>query len=233
MTAVADLLPVQETDLALDRARGRLAEIESALGESEELIAAREASEEREVTLIALRGQQKFTENEGEDVRAKAAEIEKKLYSGSITNPKELQDYDADLKSLKEQVRRKEDELLGILEQVDAAEKEYNEAKSAYDELHAAWQSGQEQMLAERAELEPEVERLSAIRSEQAADVERTVISLYDLLRQRRGGQVVARVERGMCQGCRITLPTSVMQRGRMGVGVVQCVSCERILLLG
>jgi predicted nucleic acid-binding Zn-ribbon protein len=35
-----------------------------------------------------------------------------------------------------------------------------------------------------------------------------------------------------MCQGCRISLPMSVLQRARTGVSVVQCVSCERILLL-
>jgi predicted nucleic acid-binding Zn-ribbon protein len=42
----------------------------------------------------------------------------------------------------------------------------------------------------------------------------------------------VAHVERGMCKGCRITLPMSVLQKARAGVGLVQCVSCERILLV-
>jgi predicted nucleic acid-binding Zn-ribbon protein len=35
-----------------------------------------------------------------------------------------------------------------------------------------------------------------------------------------------------MCQGCRITLPTSMLQKARAGLGLVQCVSCERILLV-
>jgi predicted nucleic acid-binding Zn-ribbon protein len=223
---------LQETDLALDKALARLSEIEEALGESDELIEARRAVEERAAVLHDLRATQKDHELATDEVRNHAAEIEKKLYSGSIKNPKELQDYDADLKSLKEQTRHKEDELLAILEQVDAAEKEHAAAEAVFNEIDSAWRGGQDEMLAEKARLEPEVQRLQATRADQATGFERTLIGLYDLLRQRRGGSVVAGVERGMCQGCRITLPTSVMQRARSGVGVVQCVSCERILIL-
>jgi predicted nucleic acid-binding Zn-ribbon protein len=42
----------------------------------------------------------------------------------------------------------------------------------------------------------------------------------------------VAVVERGLCQGCRISLPMSVVQKARAGAGLVKCVSCERILLV-
>lgn len=233
MTAVADLLSLQETDLALDKALGRLAEIEDALGESDELVEARRVAEEKAAVLRDLRTQQKDHELATDEVRTHAAEIEKKLYSGAIKNPKELQDYDADLKSLKEQTRHKEDVLLAILEQAEAADAEYKDAEAALNGLETAWRDSQAELHAEKERLQPEVERLQAERAEQATHFERTLIGLYDLLRKRRGGAVVARVERGMCQGCRITLPTSVMQRGRSGVGVVQCVSCERILLLG
>ena len=47
MTDVAELLSLQDTDVALDRALSRLAEIEAGLGESEELVAARETAAEK------------------------------------------------------------------------------------------------------------------------------------------------------------------------------------------
>jgi predicted nucleic acid-binding Zn-ribbon protein len=232
MTAVADLLTLQETDIALDRALARLAEIEEALGEPEELIEARAVVEEKAAVVRDFRAQQTDLELAVDEVRGKAAEIEKKLYSGSVTNPKELQDFDADLKSLKQQTRKREDDLLTLLVQVDEAETELKAVEAQAAELESAWRSGVDQMLAEKAHLEPEAERLRAERSSQATGFERTLIGLYDLLRERRGGRAVARIERGMCQGCRITLPTSVLQKVRSGAGVVQCVSCERILLL-
>ena len=57
-------------------------------------------------------------------------------------------------------------------------------------------------------------------------------LSLYRALRERRQATAVAVVERGLCQGCRISLPMSVVQKARAGAGLVQCVSCERILLV-
>lgn len=231
MSAVADLLALQETDLALDKALARLAEIDESLGESEELIEARAQAEATAAVLHEIKVRQKDAELQADEARTKAADVEKKLYSGSIRNPKELQDLELDLKSLREQLRRKEDELLAVLEEAEAAETEATAAAERYAAVRAAWEANRDQLLAERAELEPEAERLRAIREGQAAGIDRSILSLYDAIRSRRGGRAVARVERGMCQGCRISLPVSVLQRARTGNGLIQCVSCERILL--
>ena len=81
-----------------------------------------------------------------------------------------------------------------MLEQADGAEKEQQAAAETASELDSAWNANKEQMLAEKAELEPEVERLRGIRSEEASEVSRTVLGLYDLLRERRGGRAVAKI---------------------------------------
>jgi hypothetical protein len=233
MTAVAELLLLQDTDLALDKALARLSEIEIGLGESEELVSAREAATERAVAVAALRAQQKDLEVIADEVRNKAAEIEKKLYGGTVKNPKELQDYDAELRNLKDLTRKRDDDVLGLLMQVEEADKERQAADDVVAGIEAEWRVSQDHLRAEKAEIEPVAARLKAEREAQATDVDRRLIGLYDILRERRGGTAVARVERGMCQGCRITLPMSVLQRAR-GVGspVIQCVSCERILLV-
>jgi predicted nucleic acid-binding Zn-ribbon protein len=233
MTAVAELLLLQDTDLALDKALARLSEIEIALGESDELLSAREAATEKAAAVAALRAQQKDLELTADEVRGKAAEIEKKLYGGTVKNPKELQDYDAELRNLKDLTRKRDDDVLALLMQVDEADSERQAADAVVSEIEAAWRASQDDLLAEKTSIEPEAARLKAERDSKATDVDRRLIGLYDLLRERRGGTAVARVERGMCQGCRITLPMSVLQRAR-GVGspVIQCVSCERILLV-
>lgn len=231
MAAVADLLSLQDIDLELDKEIARLSEIEEALGESEELTQARTAAEEKTAAVHALRVEQKDLELAADEIRTKAADIEKKLYSGSVTNAKELQDLDADLKSLREETKRREEKLLAILVQVDEAEGELAAATETLNAIEGEWRGSQDGLLQEKAQIEPEVARLRALREQEAAGFERSLLSLYDLLRERRGGRAVARVERGMCQGCRISLPTSVLQRARAGNGLVQCVSCERILL--
>jgi predicted nucleic acid-binding Zn-ribbon protein len=232
MTVVADLYALQEIDLALDRALARLEAIEEGVKESEELLAARAEKEEKEAALAALRRQQQEAEWAVDEVRTKAAEVETKLYSGRVTNAKELADLDADLRSLRNTASRREDVLLGVMEQVEQAEAEVRAAADRYQEIESEWARNREELLREKQELEPEVARLRKEREGRAAGIDRAALNLYELLRSRRGGQAVARVERGMCQGCRITLPTTVLTRARSGAGLVQCVSCERILLV-
>ncbi len=232
MTAVTELFALQETDLALDRARARLGDIEEGIKETEELAAARQAKAEKEEVLAGFRARQKDLEWEVDEVRSKASEMEAKLYAGTVRNPKELSDLDADVRSLKAQAAKREDVLLALMEEAEAADTECRGAEAEYLQIENAWKANRTGFLAEKAELEPEVERLEAQRSQQLAAIDRASLGLYQLLRERRGGQAVARVERGMCQGCRITLPMSVLQKTRLGVGLVQCVSCERILLV-
>lgn len=232
MTSAAELYALQEIDLALDRARARLADIEAELGESEELVEARRRAEEKRQVVAALRSQQADLEWAVDEVRAKASEVEKKLYGGSVRNPKELEDLQADLSSLQAQIRKREDALLALLVELEEAEAPFREAASTYSDLEARWREAQQALEVEKGEIEPEVERLQEKQAKQSDGIDRAALNLYRLLRERRGGQTVAKVERGMCQGCRITLPMSVLQKARAGLGLVQCVSCERILLV-
>jgi predicted nucleic acid-binding Zn-ribbon protein len=232
MVTAPELYALQETDQALDKAQARLAEVEAQLGESEELILARDETEEKRRAVDGLRSRQTDAEDAVEEVRRKAADVEAKLYSGRVTNPKELSDLNDDLNSLKHLLAMREDALLAVLVETDEAEAQLAGAQSRYADIEAAWKAQQDDLLREKARLEPEMELLRSRREEQSPSVDRSSLRLYDLLRARHGGYAVARVERGMCQGCRITLPMSVLQKARSGVGLVQCVSCERILLV-
>lgn len=232
MTSAAELHALQEIDLALDRARARLADIEAELDESGELVEARQRAEESGQVVAALRSRQADLEWAVDEVRGKASEIEKKLYGGSVRNPKELEDLQADLLSLQGRTRKREDALLALLVELEEAEGQLREAESTYSGLEARRREAEQALGAEKGEIEPEVERLQASWAERSNGIDRAALNLYQLLRERRGGQAMAKAERGMCQGCRITLPMSVLQKARAGLGLVQCVSCERILLV-
>jgi hypothetical protein len=182
--------------------------------------------------VTALQSRQSDLEWEVEEVRTKAAEVEKKLYAGTVTSPKELSDLQADLTSLQGQVRKREDVLLALLVELDDAQTEAEKVEGKYAELGAQWRVSCDQLLAEKQRLLPEVEALEQRRAGESGGLDRAGLALYATLRERRGGRAVATVERGMCQGCRISLPMSVLQKARGGAGLVQCVSCERILLV-
>jgi len=56
------------------------------------------------------------------------------------------------------------------------------------------------------------------------------VLELYRSAKPARGAAVV-KIDRGRCQGCRISLSMAELQRARTGA-VVRCSNCGRILYL-
>ncbi|MCX6022278.1 MAG: C4-type zinc ribbon domain-containing protein [Chloroflexi bacterium] len=74
---------------------------------------------------------------------------------------------------------------------------------------------------------------LEARRSVVAARLRGDDQAVYNTLAIRLSGRPVARVERGICQECRIALPTVVIQRARRGEELANCSSCQRILFVG
>src|SRR4029453_16717550 len=226
MTTAADVLALQETDLALDRARARLTEVEAQLGESDELIAARQAVGDKQEAVNRLRSQMTEAEWSVDEVRGKANEVESKLYGGTVRNPKELSDLNDDLSSLKTQVAKREDTLLTLLVEIEEAEAALAECNAVLAEADSKWQQNEAALVQEKSKLEGEIASQESIREKRLPAVDASSLRLYQILRERHRGQAVAGVERGMCQGCRITLPMSVLQRARSGVGLVRCVSC-------
>ena len=216
----------------MDSAVARLSEAEAQLGETEELVAARELADQRRGETHQVQERQKTLDWDAEEVRRKALEIEGKLYGGTVKNPKELEDFQADLSSLRSQLRKREDALLEVMLELEDAETALKEAQAALAEVESAWKADQASLAQTQAALKGEIEALEAKRSRQLDGMDRAALSLYQTLRERRQGAAVAVVERGLCQGCRITLPMSILQKARSGLGLVQCVSCERILVV-
>ncbi len=188
--------------------------------------------EARRRRLEGLRRQQRDLELEVQGLRDKAKAVERKLYGGEVRNPKELQGLQDDLAALMRQVSRKEDQLLQMMLEGDEEEKALKEAQARFQALLEQWQGEQQALTAEKEGLERELERLQKVRARQAEEVEASLLSLYEGLRARRQGRAVAKVERGLCGGCHIALPTSLIQKARAGNPPVQCISCERILLV-
>lgn len=230
MTGAAELYALQEIDLALDTRRVRLAAIEGQLGETEELLAARQEVAEKRQQVHELQEKQKLLEGPVDEVRNKAAAIERKLYGGTIRNPKELQDLQADFYALQAQVRRQEDALLFQMVRLEEADAALQRAEAALLEIEERWQAEQQALLTEKEQLEAELRDLEERRQRQVQGYSGQALALYELLRPRKEGRAVAKVERGMCGGCRISLPMSLLQKARAGQALVQCVSCERLL---
>jgi predicted nucleic acid-binding Zn-ribbon protein len=146
MTRVANLYALQEIDSALDACKASLVDVESRLGEADELVEVRQRSTERREALREVEKQQREQEWQIDDLRQKIEPLEKKLYGGTIRNPKELADLQQDVESLRRRQRGLEDRDLEIMVAVEEAQKEADEAQRALSETEEAWNAEQDRL---------------------------------------------------------------------------------------
>jgi hypothetical protein len=232
MSTASQLHDLQEIDLEVDRKRQALAQVEDRLGKNEALVTAHDAADRASKELAELEHTQKEDEWENDQLSERIAQEEKKLYEGSVKNPKELMGLKKEVDLIKEQQRQKEDVLLAVMLDVDAARENVTATSRELEERESAWNREQEQLHQEKSALEEQIAALAARREELARQIDQSLLGLYESLRLAKHGRAVARIEQGTCTGCRISLPMSDQQKARMAQELVTCSNCGRILCM-
>lgn len=230
MSKGKQLYELQEVDLEIDAKRETLTQVMGRLGESEVLDEAHLSLARDEEKLVELQRIQREVEREVEDLQAKAAVATDKLYGGTVKNPKELSSLQEQLSNFRRKIGDGDDKTLDIMSEVEAAQKNVSVKRSEVAKIEEGWQAEQASLSQEQTELSAALSTLEQKRKELASKLDTVSLELYEDIRQKRQGRAVAKLERGMCQGCRIALPMSELQRARMGQELVQCGSCERVL---
>jgi predicted nucleic acid-binding Zn-ribbon protein len=224
------LYRLQTIDLEISNGERRLEEVEAGLGEREELRRARRALQKAEGELNRWRTTLRDLELETRSLTAKITSVEERLYSGRITNPKELANLQDEVSYLKRRRSELEDRQIEAMVEIEEHEAEADSKKASLAQIEAGWTQTQKELTEERSELE---ERLAHLTKERGT-LERTIgaedLALYRELCSRKGGQAVALLKGGVCQACRVTLPTSQVQQARSGDTLSFCSSCQRIL---
>jgi len=228
---IKQLYELQQIELDIEQKQGRLRQIQVQLGDREAVAQAEARLEQERQNLAQLNQEQRAAEWQAEDVTTKAKTVEDKLYSGQVKNPKELLGMQKDLESLKAKQRQLEDKVLDIMSQAEGSTSHLASLEGELAKAMHLWQESQSRLKAEQGELELALAGLEERRSRLRSQINSAHLSLYDRLRPDKSGQAVARVEQGMCLGCRISLPMSIVQRVRLGDEIVQCPSCNRILV--
>ena len=230
MSVVKQLYQLQEVDLEIESSERALSQIVSQLGESQVVVSTQNQLQLEQQRLEELRHGQHSAEWEIDDLVTKLKANEETLFSGRIKNPKELTNLQHEVDALKAKRDQLEEKALEIMDQVELCEASVARISSQLETLKAEWQHQQQQ-------LSKDLERVKAILSDLrhkrqllSSEIGPQAIEFYQQLRKEKG-TAVARVEQGICCGCRISLPTTELQRARSDT-LVQCSSCGRILFL-
>ncbi|WP_446499934.1 zinc ribbon domain-containing protein [Nocardioides alcanivorans] len=175
---------------------------------------------------------QKKSDREVEQVRARRDRDRKRIDEGQITNPKDLERMTHEMVSLERRISDLEDVELEIMARLEDAQSDLTAAESDLTDLD-------EQIAATTAErdrrggaLQGELTETEAKRVAAIASIPAELLRLYDKVRERQGtGAAMLRARR--CEGCQITLDAGTLGQITKAAAdeVVRCEECSRILV--
>ncbi|MCI0824382.1 MAG: hypothetical protein J4N84_08655, partial [Chloroflexi bacterium] len=159
--------------------------------------------------------------------------LDEQLYGGAITSPRELESLQQEASSVRQQVESKDAEQLELSLQAEESQERLNNLQTELSEGRTTWDAKYAELTGKISGLSAEREDVTGKRLELAASLEPAAVQKYEGLRKAKGGLAVAKVERGLCQACRMSLPTKQAQQVRNGHQDVLCSTCGRILFVG
>jgi len=230
MNLPGQLYKLQQIDAIILGNQQELKDIEHQLSGNKVLIAVESKLSLQEQQLAELKKKQKSLEWELEDIQQKLGGFNSKLYSGMTKNPKELVNIESEVKSLKGNINKREDELLLLMSQVEDMEVGVKVVSEEFTHLTEEWRGKREVLENRKTEIESELANFGEDREKLVQLIAPESLRLYEQIKLERG-QAVVKVERGKCQGCYVNLPTSQWQRAKAG-DLLKCNSCGRILYL-
>ena len=232
MTSPKQLYDLQELDLMLSEGRSRIDSIESQLNDRSHLDDLEFEIATLTESLDELRASYAEQDAHNQRIQEKLQEEETKLYSGAIKNLRELEAIGKEAEALKEQSQAVDERLLEDMESIESLQSRILSLEEELGEALKQRQVDQVDLTEEMSKLGDRVKELESQRTSMASTIQSADLNRYEHLRSAKGGQAIAKVERGLCRGCLMALPTHQLQRARSGRETVLCSSCGRILFV-
>jgi uncharacterized protein len=230
MSASFGLFRLQQIDSHIAQIETRLAQIQKTLEDNAELQAALEQVKTAEEEQRASERAQHNSEDEAQNQQIKIQQAESSLYGGVVRNPKELQDLQADIASLKKHLAALEEHELQDMLKTEATQASVKKAQIELSLVQARLSNEHHDLFEEKESLIGELNRFQSERQAAVSTIEASVLKTYEELRLQRRGVAVAQVLDNACGACGTTLTPAVQQTARHAAEIVRCPSCGRIL---
>jgi predicted nucleic acid-binding Zn-ribbon protein len=230
MSAALGLFRLQQIDRQIDQTQERLDAIQKILENDTEMRAVISHLEAADKTCGQAENQLKEAEAQAKAQQIKIEQAESSLYGGSVHNPKELQDLQNDVASLKKHLVTLEEHQLEAMLELETAQAALQAARTELEKLQSQRSDDHLRLLEEQTGFRKNLERLLAEKQAARTDLPDASLELYEVLRGRKRGIAVAQVTDSTCSACGTTLTAAFQQSARSATQVSYCPSCGRIL---
>ena len=229
MSRASALYRLQKIDTELDQRRAQLAEVNAQLASDPAGQRAQADLAAAQAELSVARRAAKALDDENQSLSAKIKENENRLYGGKVRNPRELQDLQADVASLKKHRDALDDQQLAAIDVMEAAERKEAEAQKTLGSVEAARAEERRDLLKDKGAVESLITKLEGEREAGLITINAEDRATYDTLRKQKRTAVVLLAD-GSCSICGVAPSSSRVQAARAGGELVRCGNCDRIL---
>ncbi len=232
MTELRQLHDLQELDLQIDELTESLADLESRLADDSILAEANRRVAVLENHADQLAAGRRSIDRAIEDLQTRLGRTQERMYGGSIKSVKEMEAAEEERATSERDIAENEDRLLEVMVKSDEVDDTLAKGRVVVKRLEDQRSADVAALTVKAEETRASLDELTSRRDRTWDAISAPALHRYETLRSSRGGTAIAKVERGMCSGCRVTLSTSEQQRIRSAVDPMQCSSCHRILYL-
>jgi hypothetical protein len=225
------LYRLQLLESSLDDAKARLDEIDATLHNNEAIRDAQKTLKARASDHQRAHATVTDLELEIETLNNKQTEVNEMLYSGKLTNPKELQERQDELESLKRRQIKLESELVAARESLKQFEIAHDEAKENFTEVEAEQHNQQQGLIEEQQGLKVQMKDWLKERKVVLKEVEPGYHKIYKRIKPQKQGMAVVRLDDNMCSACRAEQNLTIIHQVRQTHEIVHCSNCGRILV--
>lgn len=230
MSRSKTLYQLQQFDSELDKSSKRIREIDQLINDRQELNIAIEVQVDAENILTEKQKLLNQAEILVADQNIKIEQNQKKLYSGAITNHKELEDLQRESISLQKYLAVLEELQLEAMLETDQALSVYDKAASHVEELSTSKSSIDHILGVECNTLENTIIRIQEEMKLYLSKTKIPDLPTYQSLRKSLNGIAVTLMVSSSCSSCGSPIPSAIAQEARSPTKLANCPTCKRIL---
>ena len=123
-----------------------------------------------------------------------------------------------------------EEEIIKLMDEVEAVKKKIAEEKEIFKKEEDAAQKEKDVIGGRIREIDARMAQLTAEREKITPNIDKQLLASYEKVLKNRDGVAIVQVEDGACSGCHIGLPPQVVSEAKLKENITTCGSCSRIL---
>ncbi len=233
MNLAFQLSRLQKMDTELDQISAREKEISRTIQDETIVNEVKDRLSEKQRELEKSQKFLKSIEEKNNQLQIKLKEDEHALYGGKIKLPRELQDLQNEIASLKNQISTQDEDQFNTMMVVENLENEKTGIQKELSDAESEFATRVAGLRGELSSLKKKKDNLLAERSAAVQNVDAPTLERYENLRKTKRGLAVAVVVDQACSACGATLTPADWQAARSPQKLVTCTSCGRILYAG